>query len=177
MRIGHSTHIERRVCRSCKTAVGPQPRTSDFRTARGWSKRIRRKAKLRAHWLISFRPRAEVQDEMWRLNIPIACAAVRGEFGERVLGKAFRRCVALVSLMLRGCGSLDLVLITKSGDVAIGECKLRDKLMTRSSTRAIPSRSRPNRPQGASLAGDRAELWPLRVSTSLRYREAALCPS
>src|SRR6266542_2452218 len=127
MRIGHPTHIERHVCRSCKTAVGPQPLKSDFRTAREWSRRIRRKAKLRAHWLIRFRPRAEVQDEMWRLNIPVACAAVRGELGEPGLGRAFGRCVALVSLMLRGCGSLDLVLITKSGDVAIGECKLRDK--------------------------------------------------
>jgi hypothetical protein len=64
---------------------------------------------------------------MWRLNIPAACAAVRGEFGQRVLGKDFKQCVALVSLMLRGCGSLDLVLISKSGDMAIGECKLRDK--------------------------------------------------
>ena len=58
---------------------------------------------------------------MWRLNIPVACAAVRGELGKGVLGKAFDQCVALVSLMLTGSGSVDLLLIAKSGDVAIGE--------------------------------------------------------
>jgi hypothetical protein len=89
---------------------------------------MRGKQKFRAHWRIRFRPRLKVQDEMWRLNIPAACAAVRGEFGRGVLlGKAFKQCVALVSLMLKGYGSLDLLLITKSGELAIGECKLSDR--------------------------------------------------
>lgn len=127
MGIRRSTDARRRVCRSCGTAVWARPRKSDFRAAREWRRRIRVDEKLRAHWLVRFRPRQKVQDEMWRLNIPTACAAVRGEFGKGVLGKAFEQCLALVSLMLRGCGSLDLVLITKSGDVAIGECKLRDQ--------------------------------------------------
>lgn len=117
----------RRVCRSCETAIWTKPLKSDFRTAREWRRRIRVDEKLRAHWLVRFRPRLKVQDEMWRLNIPVACAAVRGEFGKGVLGEAFDQCVALVSLMLRGSGSVDLVLLAKSGDVAIGECKLRDQ--------------------------------------------------
>src|SRR5262249_4880197 len=58
---------------------------------------------------------------------PAACAAVRGRFGrDHLLGAGFKQCVALVSLMLKGCGSLDLLLITKTGELAIGECKLRD---------------------------------------------------
>ena len=121
-------HRRPRVCPSCPTGLWAKGVKVDFRTMPEWREQVRGKRKFRAHWRIRFRPRREVQDEMWRLNIPVACGAVRGEFGQDVLlGKAFKRCVALVSLMLKGCGSLDLLLIARSGALAIGECKLRDR--------------------------------------------------
>lgn len=158
----------RRVCRSCETAVWAKLRKGDFRTAREWKRRIRREEKLRAHWLIRFRPHAAPQDEMWRLNIPTACAAVRGEFGRGVLGKGFEQCVALVSLMLRGCGSLDLVLISRSGDVAIGECKLRDQ-------RNDPARQLKRYRQGLVATAKSGRLWREIERSYGRYEFEHLC--
>lgn len=168
MRNGRSTHARGRLCHSCETVVWAKPLKSDFRAAREWRKRIRREQKLRAHWLIRFRPRRKLQDEMWRLNIPAASAAVRGELGAGVLGKAFEQCVALVSLMLTGCGSLDLVLITPSGELAIGECKLRDR-------RSDPGRQLKGYRRGLVVTAKSGRLWREIERSYGRYGFQHLC--
>ena len=168
-RTGTAPHSKRRACRFCEAPIWPKPLKKDFRKVREWKKQIRGKKKFRVDWLIRFRPRRKVQDEMWRLNIPAARAAVRGKFGRGVLlGQAFKQCVALVSLMLKGCGSLDLVLITKSGDVAIGECKLRGR---RTGLANQVERYR----KGVIAAAARGRLWQEIERSYGRYEFQHLC--
>lgn len=82
--------------------------------------------------LVRFRPHLAQPREGWEITLPLARAAVRGRL-RPVLGRSFRRCVALESLRLprkrsgRPVGSVDLLLLSESGDVALGECKRAGK--------------------------------------------------
>lgn len=86
-----------------------------FRNSREWSL-------IRQNALVRFRPHERVPAEKLSVTLPLACDATRGRLGQGVLGPEFRRCAALVDLMVGG-GSLDLLLLSRSGDVALGECK------------------------------------------------------
>ena len=82
--------------------------------------------------LVRFRPHLAQPREGREITLPLARAAVRGRL-RPVLGRSWGRCVALESLRLprkqsgKPVGSVDLLLLSKSGDVALGECKRAGK--------------------------------------------------
>ena len=78
--------------------------------------------------LVRFRPHRAQPREGWDITLPLARAAVRGRLCS-ILGRNFGRCIALESLRLprkrsgSPVGSVDLLLLSKSGDVVLAECK------------------------------------------------------
>jgi len=78
------------------------------------------------HSLVRFRPREKPTSETSKVTLSVARKAVDGKLAS-ALGDAYACCAALVGLRL-GPGSkdgqLDLMLLGRSGAVALGECKL-----------------------------------------------------
>src|SRR5206468_2208552 len=72
--------------------------------------------------LVRFRPHRAMTEENRRVALPLARAAVRGKLGEGLLGSEWRRCIVLEGLNL-GRAQLDLLLLNRSGGVALVECK------------------------------------------------------
>ncbi len=112
-------------CRYCGAETRAVRRKQDYKKSVEW-RWVIGDGKYRWRWLIRFRPRNPPEKETLDVTMPLACAAVRGDLAE--LWPDFKRCIALVSLMLgRGYGAADLVLLASSGAIAIGECKGGDR--------------------------------------------------
>ena len=73
--------------------------------------------------LVRFRPHWPMTEESRRVALPLARAAVRGKLGEGLLGSEWRRCIVLEGLNLSRRAQLDLLLLNRSGGVALVECK------------------------------------------------------
>lgn len=68
--------------------------------------------------LVRFRPRRPMTPESRDVALPLAGAAARGK-----LESEFGRCVVLESLRLSRAAVADLLLLTRSGEVGLVECK------------------------------------------------------
>lgn len=78
------------------------------------------------HPAIRFRPRAVIPAETACVTLPVALSAAQGRLAD-VLGPPYGACAVLVGLRLGGgasVGQLDLMILARSGRVALGECKL-----------------------------------------------------
>src|SRR3989442_15193661 len=73
--------------------------------------------------LVRFRPHWPMPEESRCVALPLARAAVRGKLGEGLLGSEWRRCIVLEGLNLSRRAQLDLLLLNRSGGVALVECK------------------------------------------------------
>src|SRR3989441_371091 len=73
--------------------------------------------------LVRFRPHWPMTEESRCVALPLARAAVRGKLAEGLLGSAWRRCIVLEGLNLSRRAQLDLLLLNRSGGVALVECK------------------------------------------------------
>ena len=116
-----------RICVSCKTERGAASRKSqcDFRNSMEWRRVLRGHQKLRCHWRILFRPRSAPQGETITVDLPFAVKVAGEGLGALGLERLREPAVVLVSCRLGG-GAADLVVLTRSGQVGLGECKFGD---------------------------------------------------
>jgi hypothetical protein len=138
----------------------------DFRTSREW-RALLMPRKLRYRWRVMFRPHAAVPRETLVVNLPLALAAAAGRV---TIGSARDSdpSVALVSLRLgRGYGAADLVMLTRSGRVAVAECKAGDR---RDAWKQLKRYKR-----GLVKAGAKKTLWRKIHGSYARYGFPHLC--
>lgn len=115
------TPIARRPCTSMR-------RSQPYHLSKEWDLTGR----LRT---VRFRVRRPMQSESRTVILPLALAAARGKLAP-YLGTDFKRCAVLEGLRLGGA-SLDLLIVTRAGSVALGECKRGDSNSLRKVRNAV----------------------------------------